>query len=122
MEDHADRALAAAREMTGPALDRFNEWLREAGHGDGFRIGVGLNTGPAMAGTVGSEERFEYTVIGDTTNTASRLEGMTKGTPHMIFLADSTRARLRGEANDLLKVEEMDVRGRAAKVVIWSVG
>jgi adenylate cyclase len=122
MEDHADRALAAAREMTGPALDRVNEWLREAGHGDGFRIGVGLNTGPAMAGTVGSEDRFEYTVIGDTTNTASRLEGMTKGTPHMIFLSDSTRARLRGEPNDLLRVEEMDVRGRAAKVVIWSVG
>jgi adenylate cyclase len=122
MEDHADRALAAAREMTGPALDRFNDWLRGAGHGEGFRIGVGLNTGTAMAGTVGSEDRFEYTVIGDTTNTASRLESMTKGTPHMIFLSDSTRARLRGEPNDLLRVEEMEVRGRAAKVVIWSVG
>jgi adenylate cyclase len=122
MEDHAERALAAAREMTGPALDRFNEWLRGTGHGDGFRIGVGLNSGAVMAGTVGSEERFEYTVIGDTTNTASRLEGMTKGTPHMIFLSDSTRAALRGEPGDLVRVEEMEVRGRQAKVVIWSPG
>jgi adenylate cyclase len=122
MDDHADRALGAAREMTGPALDHFNDWLRGAGHGEGFRIGVGLNTGTAMAGTVGSEDRFEYTVIGDTTNTASRLESMTKGTPHMIFLSDSTRARLRAEPNDLLRVEETEVRGRAAKVVIWSVG
>jgi len=122
MEDHAERALAAAREMTGPALDRFNEWLRGTGHGDGFRIGVGLNSGAVMAGTVGSEERFEYTVIGDTTNTASRLEGMTKGTPHMIFLSDSTRAALRAQPDDLVRVEEMEVRGRQSKVVIWSVG
>jgi adenylate cyclase len=122
MDDHADRALAAAREMAGPTLERFNEWATEAGHSDGFRIGVGLNSGAVMAGTVGSEERFEYTVIGDTTNTASRLEGMTKGTPHMIFLSDSTREVLRSEPDDLVHVEEMEVRGRQAKVVIWSVG
>jgi adenylate cyclase len=122
MDDHADRALAAAREMAGPTLEGFNEWATEAGHSDGFRIGVGLNSGAVMAGTVGSEERFEYTVIGDTTNTASRLEGMTKGTPHMIFLSDSTREVLRSEPDDLVHVEEMEVRGRQAKVVIWSVG
>jgi adenylate cyclase len=122
MDDHADRALAAAREMAGPTLEGFNEWATEAGHSDGFRIGVGLNSGAVMAGTVGSEERFEYTVIGDTTNTASRLEGMTKGTPHMIFLSDATRERLRSEPDDLVHVEEMEVRGRQAKVVIWSVG
>jgi adenylate cyclase len=122
MDDHADRALAAAREMAGPTLEGFNEWATEAGHSDGFRIGVGLNSGAVMAGTVGSEERFEYTVIGDTTNTASRLEGMTKGTPHMIFLSDSTREGLRSEPDDLMHVEEMEVRGRQAKVVIWSVG
>ena len=80
LDDHADRALAAAREMAGPALDEFNEWMRAEGHGEGFRIGVGLNSGAVMAGNVGSERRLEYTVIGDTTNTASRLEGMTKGT------------------------------------------
>jgi adenylate cyclase len=121
MEDHADRALAAAREMAGPTLERFNAWIREQDHSEGFRIGIGLNTGPVMAGTVGSEERFEYTVIGDTTNTASRLEGMTKGTPHMIFLSDSTRAQLRSEPDDLVHIEEMAVRGRQARVMIWSV-
>ena len=90
--DHADRALAAAREMAGERLARFNAWLAEEGHGDGFAMGIGLNTGDVMSGNVGSERRLEYTAIGDTTNTAARLEGMTKGTPHQVFLSESTRA------------------------------
>ena len=55
-------------------------------------MGIGLNSGSVMSGNVGSERRLEYTAIGDTTNTAARLEGMTKGTPHQLFLADATRA------------------------------
>lgn len=92
--DHADRALATAREMTGARLVEFNEWMRGEDLGEGFRMGVGLNTGPVMAGNVGSERRMEYTTIGDTTNTASRLEGMTKGTSYMVYLGESTRAAL----------------------------
>jgi adenylate cyclase len=121
MDDHADRALAAAREMAGPALDRFNEWLRASGHGDGFRIGIGLNSGAVMAGNVGSEKRLEFTVIGDTTNTASRIEGMTKGTPHSIYVSESTRMMLLHRDPDLVRVDELEVRGRQAKVVIWTI-
>ena len=119
-EDHADRALAAAREMAGPALDSFNDWMAEQGETERFRIGIGLNSGAVMAGNVGSERRLEYTVIGDTTNTASRIEGMTKGTPHTIFLADSTREMLTTEDGDLEHVDSVDIRGRSAQVVIWS--
>jgi adenylate cyclase len=121
MDDHADRALAAAREMAGPALERFNEWLRASGHGDGFRVGIGLNSGAVMAGNVGSEKRLEFTVIGDTTNTASRIEGMTKGTPHSIYVSESTRMMLLDRDPDLVRVDELEVRGRQAKVVIWTI-
>ncbi len=58
-------------------------------------MGIGLNSGPVMSGHVGSERRLEYTALGDTTNTAARLEGMTKGTPYQLYVADSTRERLR---------------------------
>jgi adenylate cyclase len=120
-DDHADRALSAAREMLGPRLDRFNDYLREQGLGQGFRMGVGLNSGRVMSGNVGSERRLEYTAIGDTTNTAARLEGMTKGTPHMLFLADSTRELLSEEPGDLIYVDEFEVRGRQAKIKLWSL-
>ena len=121
-DDHADRAVAAAREMAGPALDSFNEWMAERGEPEGFRIGIGLNSGPVMAGNVGSERRLEYTVIGDTTNTASRIEGMTKGTPHTIYLAESTRELLTGDNGHLEHVDSVDIRGRSAQVVIWTAG
>ncbi|MGA2470454.1 MAG: adenylate/guanylate cyclase domain-containing protein [Solirubrobacteraceae bacterium] len=119
--DHADRALTAAREMMGRRLQRFNAWLHEQGHESGFRMGIGLNSGPVMCGNVGSEKRVEYTTLGDTTNTASRLEGMTKGTPYMLFVAGSTRERMREPPSDMVFVEEFDVRGRKAKLPVWAL-
>ncbi len=119
--DHADRALAAAMEMIGPCLDRFNAWLIENGHDHTFAMGVGLNSGLVMAGNIGSERRVEYTALGDTTNTASRLEGMTKGSGHMLFIADSTRQRLKDPPPGLLLVGELEVRGRAAAVPVWTI-
>jgi adenylate cyclase len=118
--DHADRALAAARDMLA-RLEGFNGWLREQELHQGFKMGIGLNTGPVMSGNVGSERRLEYTALGDTTNTAARLEGMTKGTPYQLYLADSTREALRTPADDLAAVGEFEVRGRKAKIKLWSL-
>ena len=119
--DHADRAVAAAEEMLGPRLDRFNVWLRGEGLSEGFQMGVGINSGSVMSGQVGSERRIEYTAVGDTTNTAARLEGMTKGTPHQIFIADSTRDAM-ADGRRLAFVDEFPVRGRIEGIKVWTLG
>jgi adenylate cyclase len=119
--DHADRALRAAREMIGPRLRSFNDWLAEQGYPSGLRMGVGLNTGPVMCGNVGAEQRVEYTAIGDTTNTASRLEGMTKNQAHMLFMAEATRNALCTVPDDVVFVDEFEVRGREAKMRVHSI-
>ena len=62
-DDHADRALEAAREMLD-RMEGFNAWLREQDLIDGFKMGIGLNSGPVMSGNVGSERRLEYTALG----------------------------------------------------------
>ncbi|HUA10712.1 MAG TPA: adenylate/guanylate cyclase domain-containing protein [Solirubrobacteraceae bacterium] len=119
--DHADRAVQAALEMIGPRLEHFNDWMNANGHDHRFAMGVGLNSGTVMAGNIGAENRVEYTALGDTTNTAARLEGMTKGSGHMLFFADSTRARLHHEYPGMQEVGELEVRGRVQKVPVWTI-
>jgi adenylate cyclase len=119
--DHADRAIEAAREMLNVRLPRFNEWMVGEGYGDGFAMGIGLNSGTVMSGQVGSRRRIEYTAIGDTTNTAARLEGMTKGSGHQLFIAESTRLALEADPGDLELIGERDVRGRAHKITVWTL-
>jgi adenylate cyclase len=120
--DHADRALAAAREMLGSCLPRFNAWVTAEGHGEPFRMGIGLNSGPVVSTNVGSKNRVAYTAIGDTTNTASRIESMTKETPHSLLVAQATVDRLGVRPADLVFVDEIDVRGRDEPARLWSIG
>ncbi len=119
--DHADRALAAARELVGTTLPALNAWMREQGYGDGFRMGVGLNSGSFISGNVGHERRLEYTAIGDVCNTASRIEGLTKGTRHMLLFSAATREALTDVPADLVDFGESAIRGRVERAELWSL-
>ena len=121
LDDHADRALAAAREMLELRLPRFNRWLREHGLGEGLAMGIGLNSGHFISGNVGSARRIEYTVSGDTVNTAARLEEMTKSAQRPILIAGSTRSCLVSPPGDLAYVGEFDVRGRRSTIRLWTL-
>jgi adenylate cyclase len=118
--DHADRAVAAAREMVGDRLSDFNGWLRAEGVHDGFDMGIGLNSGRVMSGTLGSERRIDYAVIGDTVNTAARIEQLTKQTGHAILLADQTRTNMTGHTDELTFVDEFEIRGKQSRIKLWT--
>lgn len=118
--DHADRAVAAAREIAGERLDAFNAWLRAEGIAEGFRIGIGLNSGRVMSGTLGSERRVDYAVIGDTVNTAARIEQLTKETGHAALIADQTRTNMTGSTDTLTFVDEVEIRGKQSRIKLWT--
>ncbi|CAB4916482.1 unannotated protein [freshwater metagenome] len=117
--DHADRAVRAARDMLVRLAD-FNR-TRVPADQEPFRMGIGLNTGPVISGNVGSERRLEYTTIGDTVNTSSRIEGLTKGSPFQILLADSTVEALAVRPQDLAFHEDVPIRGRSETVRLWGI-
>jgi len=120
-DDHADRALRTAREMLNERLPRFNEWLKAGGEDKHFAMGVGVCSGPMMSGNVGSERRLEYAAIGDTVNTASRLESLTKDFPHHLLIADSTRQLLTEEFDGLTFVDEITLRGKSKPTRLFTL-
>jgi adenylate cyclase len=119
-DDHADCALAAAREMLYTRLPRFNAWLRNLDEEE-FQVGIGVSSGPFMSGNVGSERRLEYTAIGDTVNTAARIESHTKDVPHSVLLAEETRDLLTSESG-LVFVDQITLRGRKTHTRLWGLG
>jgi adenylate cyclase len=120
--DHADRAVAAGKEMLSVRLPRVNEFVRERGYGDGFRMGIGIHSGAFIAGNIGSERRLEYTAIGDTVNAASRIEGLTKGTRHMLLFSEATRVLMTHEpTEDIVFFAEHEIRGRQATIGLLSL-
>src|SRR3989344_4290372 len=104
--DHAPRALACAREME-QALLRFRQELGP--DGEHFDVGIGIHTGEAVVGFIGSPEpRQDYTIIGDTVNTASRIEGATRGRCRILVSAavrDACRAQCTFTDRGLVKLK-----------------
>jgi class 3 adenylate cyclase/ActR/RegA family two-component response regulator len=113
--DDADRAVAAARNM-----QRALRLLNERCTTPALRIGIGLGTGPVVAGQIGSPDRMNYTVIGDAANLAARIEGMTKTYGSDILICEETFGRLRRPVPSR-KIDVVTVKGREAPTTIYQV-
>jgi adenylate cyclase len=110
-EDHADRAVTAALEIVALVRERY------AGS---MGVGVGVNSGRVVAGTVGGGGRVEFTVIGDAVNTASRVEAATRETGDDVLITDATRTMLRWVSCEFEERPPMRMRGKRQTVRLWA--
>lgn len=109
--DHAIQAVSAALDMS----DKLEEFKKTVDYA--FEIGIGINTGSAVVGFIGSNRRLDYTAIGDAVNLASRIEGETKGIAR-ILVSQATREAC-GDAFEFIDHNEFYVKGRAQAVRLF---
>jgi adenylate cyclase len=116
--DHAVRACHTALEM-GATLDRLRrEWMARGV--PALDIGIGLNTGPMIFGNMGSVLRTDFTIIGDSVNLGSRLEGLNKEYGTRIVVGDHTRAAA-GDAFEYRFLDLVAVKGKSEPVAIYEL-
>lgn len=120
--DHALDALEAALAMRAE-LERLNATLAAEAAAAGtppihLRIGMGINTGRCSVGNMGSDQRFDYTAIGDTVNLASRLEGLTRAYGVDLVVGETTAAQVAGA--DLIEIDRVRVKGRQQPLAIFT--
>ena len=117
-ENDAERAVMAALEMRR-ILARYNR-QRVARGLQPIQTGIGITKGEAITGNIGSEQRMDYTVIGDTVNVASRLEGLTKNYEHKILINDQVYEDIKDKI-PCVDLGFAQVRGKGGSVHIYGV-
>jgi len=118
-KDHALNAVKTGLEMLDD-LDRFNEEITKEGIPP-FGMGLGINTGVVVVGNMGSDQRFDYTCLGDSVNLASRLEGQSKNYGVRIVLGADT-AKYAKEKYSVIEMDTIAVKGKTIGVKIFTIG
>ena len=116
LKNHAEEAFLAALDMK-KSLEKMNKDFSARGLPE-LKFGIGLHSGNVLAGNIGAANRMEYTVIGDTVNTASRIEGLCKTYKTDLLVSEST-AKLLTQKLDF--VDEAQIRGRVETVKIYGL-
>lgn len=113
LENHADVALSAAADIDQHVRARFSGEVR---------IGIGINTGVVIAGTIGGGGHLEFTLIGDTTNVAARVEQLTKSTGDTILITEQSVTALESRPNGLIDRGAHALKGKSAAVRVFGLG
>ena len=116
--NHPQNAVKCACEMLKKVDQLQEKWLFEGK--PKIEIGIGINTGEAFVGNIGSEKRLEYTVIGDMVNLASRIESYNKVYKTNMLISSSTYSYV-SEIVDVIKIADVTIRGKAKKMDIYEV-
>ncbi len=111
LDDHADRAVEAALQIA--------EVIEEAYDGE-LRIGIGVNSGSVVSGTVGGGGRLEFTVIGDTVNTAARVEEATRETGDVVLITEATTRLLEADHGGFVPRGRVPLKGKAEHVQLYA--
>tara|TARA_Y100001960_G_C14405003_1_gene695352 strand:- start:329 stop:754 length:426 start_codon:yes stop_codon:yes gene_type:complete len=115
VEDHERKAIECALEMR-EELEKLNEELKAEGKPE-IHTGVGINTGPCVVGNMGSDSRFDYSVLGDAVNLAARLESSCK--TYDTDLIISEHSLVEGYNYDF--IDEVTVKGKSEPVKIYTI-
>ena len=117
-KNHKELAIKSALEM----IDKLKELNENNGFGDNnkLNIGIGINSGKAVVGNMGSEQRFDYSVLGDAVNLASRLEGVSKNYDATLVVGEDTYKDVATQFN-FKKLDDVQVKGKTEKVSIYSI-
>jgi adenylate cyclase len=116
--NHKELAIKSALEM----MDKLKELNETDGFGDGnkINIGIGINTGKCIVGNMGSDQRFDYSVIGDPVNLASRLEGVSKNYDATLVIGEDTYRGI-SKLYKFKKLDDVQVKGKSNKVAIYTI-
>lgn len=117
-ENHPKNAVRCACDMLKKVDELQEKWLNEGK--PKIEIGIGINTGEAFVGNIGSEKRMEYTVIGDMVNLASRIEGNNKIYKTNLLISNSTFSFVRGIV-DTIKISNVKIRGKEHTLDLYEV-
>ncbi len=115
---HAKNAVKCAYELRNKVKEIKQKWIEEGK--PKIDIGIGINTGEAFIGNVGTKNRFEYTVIGDTVNIASRIEDYNKIYKTHILISENTYNKI-SQIVDVIKIREVSIKGKSHKINIYEV-